>query len=325
MLTARSAGLNIVGIHNSYILHLPRRFMDKNVIGVDLYCGIGGSTQGMLNAGAEVVLSVDCWDVAERVHKHNFPEVPFINRRLGEDCEEDLRIVTEHILTAVRKHGGREHVHIHIHASPPCQALSNLGKKNYTDGVGAMKAILRMINILKSKHICDSWTLENVLPARKYMPDVPYQILDASDFGAHTKRRRYFAGEGWTAQKTGGALAWDEVINDPTIPEGAVLNACAHGKTISERSQYADTPQGQVMRTLTRMLSNIRVLNEDGTAFIKVRSMTIPEKLRFQGFPPSFSIPDDITKTDASSGSGNVVCPPVMEAIIKGVHRTVWL
>jgi len=299
--------------------------MGKKTITVDLYCGIGGSTQGMLNAGAEVVLSVDCWDVAERVHKHNFPDVPFINRRLGEDCAGDMRIVVEHITKAIHRHGGREHVHIHIHASPPCQALSNLGKKNYTDGVGAMEAFLRMIDGLKAKSLCDSWTLENVLPARKYLPGVPYQILDASDFGAHTKRRRYFAGEGWTAHKTGGALPWDEVMNDPTIPEGAVLNACAHGTTISERSQFADTPQGQVMRTLTRMLSNIRVLNEDGTAFIKVRSMTIPEKLRFQGFPPSFSIPEGITKTDASSGSGNVVCPPVMEAVIRGVHCTAWL
>ena len=299
--------------------------MEKVVICVDLYCGIGGSTQGMLNAGAQVILSVDCWEVAEKTHKHNFPEVPFINRRLGEDCEEDLRIVVEHMRKAVREHGGRDRVHIHMHASPPCQALSNLGKKNYTDGVGAMEAYLRMIERLKEQNLCDSWTMENVLPARKYLPGVPYQILDASDFGAHTKRRRYFAGEGWTAQKTGGALPWDEVINDPTIPEGAVLNACAHGTTISERSQFADTPQGQVMRTLTRMLSNIRVLNEDGTAFIKVRAMTIPEKLRFQGFPDSFTMPECVTKTDASSGSGNVVCPPVMEAIIKGVHSSGWL
>jgi len=301
--------------------------MTKKVIGVDLYCGIGGSTQGMLDAGAEVILSIDCWEVAERVHKHNFPDVPFINRRLGEDFDEDMRIVVEAIKEAVKKWGGRTEVHIHIHASPPCQALSNLGKKNYTDGVGAMEAFLRMIDELKTMNLCDSWTMENVLPARKYLPGVPYKILDASDFGAHTKRRRYFAGEGWTAQKTGGALPWDEVINDPTIPEGAVLNACAHGESISPRSQFADTPKGEVMRTLTRMLSNIRVMNEDGTAFIKVRSMTIPEKLRFQGFPPSFSIPEDITKTDASSGSGNVVCPPVMKAIIEGIHHGgyVWL
>lgn len=295
------------------------------VIGVDLYCGIGGATQGMIDGGAEVILSIDCWNVAETIHKHNFPGVPYLDRRLGEDCAEDFRIIKEYILREVRKNGGREHVHIHIHASPPCQALSNLGKKNYADGVGAMEAFLRMVDLFKQQSLCDSWTMENVLPARKYLPDTPYVILDASDFGAHTKRRRYFAGEGWTAQAKGGALPWDEVINDPTIPEGAVLNACSHGRTISARSQMADTPRGEVMRTLTRMLSNIRVLNEAGTEFIKVRAMTIPEKLRFQGFPSTFTIPEGVTKTDASSGSGNVVCPPVMEGIIRGLHRTTWL
>ena len=49
--------------------------MRKPIVVVDLFCGMGGFTQGAIDAGAEVILSVDAWDEACEVHRANHIKV----------------------------------------------------------------------------------------------------------------------------------------------------------------------------------------------------------------------------------------------------------
>ena len=75
----------------------------------------------------------------------------------------------------------------------------------------------------------DSWSMENVVPVRRFLPEgTPYVTLDSADFGVSQKRRRCFAGEGWTAKKTHD----NKKLKKPKNPElpgyRSVIDALPH-------------------------------------------------------------------------------------------------
>lgn len=49
---------------------------------IDLFCGAGGSSWGASAAGVEIVAGFDCWPLAGRAHKANFPNSAFVEGRL---------------------------------------------------------------------------------------------------------------------------------------------------------------------------------------------------------------------------------------------------
>lgn len=293
---------------------MPRHI---RVVALDLFCGCGGATQGLLNAGAEVVGSFDGWTVAETLHKHNFPDVPFELRWLGKDPADDLRRMVE-ILAPHRAQGA----HIHVHGSPPCQAFSAAGgaRANTTleQGLSNVKHYLWLVEELKALDLCDSWSMENVIQVRAHFPDLPHQVLWSHEFGVPQKRKRWFAGEGWLAKPTVQGAAWNEVIGDRTLPKDALLNTIGAGKSASKRLCACDIPQGEPARTLCRQRASIRTPNEDGT-FTKIRQLTFKEQVLLHGFPASFTKPAGMTQTDAGIAIGNVVSPPVMAAVVRGL------
>lgn len=267
----------------------------------------------MLNAGVEVVGSFDGWEVAETLHKHNFPHVPFELRWLGKDPEGDLNRMIE-ILAPYRAAGA----HIHVHGSPPCQAFSSAGNKSASDGTVNVEHYLWLIDELKSRDLCDSWSMENVIQARKFFPDLPHEVLWSHDFGVPQKRKRWFAGEGWTAKKTVEGPSWNEALGLTDLPDDAVLNICGSNSDGSKRARGEDIPQGGQARTLRRMWPTIRTPNDDGT-FTKIRNLTVDETKTLHGFPASFSIPDAIGMRDSGIALGNVVSPPVMQGVMRGI------
>ena len=61
--------------------------LNKRVQSVDFYCGGGGFSTGAAMAGAEVVLAVDFWMPALRIHHANHPETMHLCIPLGPVCE----------------------------------------------------------------------------------------------------------------------------------------------------------------------------------------------------------------------------------------------
>lgn len=271
----------------------------------------------MLNAGVKVVGSFDGWEVAETIHKHNFPDVPFELRWLGKDPEADLQRMIE-ILTPYRTAGA----HIHVHGSPPCQSFSSAGTTKSSIGVSNVDHYLWLIDELKSRDLCDSWSMENVIQARKFFPDLPHEVLWSHDFGVPQKRKRWFAGEGWSAKKTTNGAPWDEALRLTDLPDDAVLNLCGSTRDGSHRATGEDIPQGGQARTLRHMWPTIRTPNGDGT-FTKIRRLTADETKVLHGFPDSFTFPSTIGRRDTGIALGNVVSPPVMEGVIRGIHGLV--
>ena len=59
----------------------------------------------------------------------------------------------------------------------------------------------------------DSWSMENVVPVRKRLPEgTPSSILNSAAFGVPQTRRRCYAGEGWVAEPTHAKEEWVRVM-----------------------------------------------------------------------------------------------------------------
>lgn len=291
--------------------------MPKRVITIDLYCGIGGATQGMIDAGATVVLSIDGWKVAKHFHERNYPDVPFVQRMLGEEPDEDLQIIIDALLDA----GDRDDIHIHIHGSPPCQAFSTAAgghRRPLADGLANINHFLWLVDELKARDLCDSWSMENVPAARRHLKHLPYEMILASEHGAPQARKRWFAGEGWKTEPIAGALAWNEVVDDPSVPVGSVLNVVGAAWSGSDRAKSSDSAWGSPSRTITRQLPVIRKEKTDGT-FEKIRGLTMDEVARLQGFPAGMNLTTPTDQRDLGIALGNCVCPPAMAAVINGI------
>ena len=139
---------------------------------IDLFCGAGGSSLGYKMAGFDVILAVDCNEVALSSYKANHPEV--------ETRQTDIMQLTANDLPKADV----------ILGSTPCQEFST-AKLNCTYDMTLTNHFLSIIHEYNPKY----WMLENVPGIAKYLPDTNYNILNAADYGVPQKRHRCIAGK----------------------------------------------------------------------------------------------------------------------------------
>lgn len=116
----------------------------------DLFCGCGGMSLGLINAGYEDVIAADFWEVAKKnyLSYHKLQKTNFYQTNMFEKEERDLlkeAIMNSDIDVLV---GG-----------PPCQGFSTLGKREEKDARNELvEAYLQMAIATKPKMII----MENV-------------------------------------------------------------------------------------------------------------------------------------------------------------------
>lgn len=181
-----------------------------NIEVIDLFAGGGGATQGFIEAGADVVLAVDSWDSAIKLHELNHPGIPIINEILGTKTND------EYIELFLEFLGNPEHVH--LHGSPPCQAISNASRTNKSNGYFMVDWFISLAKDMKKvSEEFDwsfSWTMENVKPIASYLKGkrVPYVCINSANEGVPQTRERIFAGEGWFYDQKYNKSEWISVI-----------------------------------------------------------------------------------------------------------------
>lgn len=95
--------------------------LPSNYTFIDLFCGAGGITQGLVQAGFKPLASVEINPIASATHKNNFPQC---HHFCGDIEQFDSRNCLQQI--------GLPEVNLVI-GGPPCQGFSVAGKRDHKD------------------------------------------------------------------------------------------------------------------------------------------------------------------------------------------------
>lgn len=170
---------------------------NPKLVGVDLFCGVGGMSLGFANAGIDVKAALDFDPVNIEMHEKNFPKCRAIQADLSKVSGD-----------WIRKKAGLEKTKIDIvFGGPPCQGFSMIGKRNVDDPRSELlKHFVRIAGELNTTY----FVIENVAglllgETKKILDQTltyaeklgyeivkPIQILNAADFEVPQNRKRVF-------------------------------------------------------------------------------------------------------------------------------------
>ena len=122
----------------------------ENIIAIDLFCGAGGLSRGLLDAGIKVVLGIDWFDSALKTFEKNHDGAKAMKLDLfnHDNIKEIQKYLSEHNYKLDVLAGG-----------PPCQGFSLAGKREEDDERNVLyRAMVKTAEILKPKIV----VLENV-------------------------------------------------------------------------------------------------------------------------------------------------------------------
>lgn len=166
----------------------------RSLTAVDLFCGAGGATRGLRDAGFDVLGAVESDTVSARTYRRNHASVALWNQDIrtvsASGMARDLGISRPHELTLLK-------------ACPPCQGFSSLaeGRVGQIDQVrnDLVLDTLRFVRALRPSFVM----LENVpglsrdersLALACKLRDLGYvskmYFVNATDFGVPQRRRR---------------------------------------------------------------------------------------------------------------------------------------
>lgn len=297
---------------------------------VDLFSGAGGSSTGLVAAGATVVAAVNHWPVAVASHAAAHPTT-------DHRCE-DAAILDPTTLPA----------HDVLWASPSCTGHTK-ARGNDRPHHDAARATAWCVVRVAEAHLPRVLVVENVpeftrwqlYPAwRHALTLLGYrlseQIIDAADAGVPQHRKRLFVvgvrarrplvleqprvphrGAGLALDLLGGtwhpwasyAPASVARIRDAVRAQGPVCLVPYYGSASSHAGRSLSRPVG----TLTTRDRYVVVVNDEA------RVLTVEEQLALSGFPRGYPLTG--TRRDRVAQIGNAVCPPVAEWIGRQIAR----
>lgn len=277
---------------------------------VDVFCGCGGLSLGLQNAGFEVISGFDNWAKAVNVYNENFDHTCFL---------QDLsnRKETVKLISSLN--------HDMIVGGPPCQDFSSAGKRDITLGRADLTYdYAYLINIIKP-----NWfIMENVDRVRKshilheIIEDFKKSgygltsvILDASYCNTPQKRKRFFLiGELGGQHNILLPYLQKKLANIPMTIRDYLGNTLGltyyyrHPRNYSRRGIYSIDEPSPTVRGVNRPLPKTYVLNQSDSKeadLSLVRSLTTIERSYIQTFPKNFVFKG--TKTDLEQMIGNAV------------------
>lgn len=170
---------------------------NKRPIGIDLFAGAGGLSLGFEQAGFDVAAAVEIDPIHCAVHEYNFPDSAVICASVVDLTGEEIR---------KRAGLGKEDIDC-VFGGAPCQGFSMIGKRVMDDPRNQL--VFHYVRIVKElqpkycvfenvkgltlgKHKQFLSELIEALGEAGYDVLLPYQVLNAADFGVPQDRRRLF-------------------------------------------------------------------------------------------------------------------------------------
>jgi len=154
---------------------------------IDLYCGAGGLSLGLTQAGLRVRVAVDHDGDCEATYRSNFPKTSIIRKDLNDVNEQE-------VLTHIN-----DRSNLVLAGGPPCQLFSRLNRKSAenTDGIRSYVRLVRRVdpayvvfeNVPAIMKQPVAWRyLIQALKKMKYC--ISFGVLKALDFGVPQQRER---------------------------------------------------------------------------------------------------------------------------------------
>jgi DNA (cytosine-5)-methyltransferase 1 len=161
----------------------------SNIEAVDLFCGAGGLTHGLMSAGVKVRAGYDIDPECEYAYITNHPEAKFIHKDVTRLTGDELKC--QWSPDAIRLLAG----------CAPCQPFSTYSRSKVTDHAkwGMLFEFARLVK----ETLPDLVTMENVPGLAKEEPFanfletlvnngycIVYKVLNSADYGVPQRRRR---------------------------------------------------------------------------------------------------------------------------------------
>ena len=273
---------------------------------IDLFCGAGGSSTGMEQAGHEIILAVDSDEYPLKAYEHNHPGT--------EVWQKDITLLKAKDLPKADI----------ILGSTPCQSFSKANRYKSCD-MSLTFCFLSLIKKYKPKY----WILENIREVAKFMPNEfksYVRMLNAAHYGTPQTRLRKIAGNyplprishtKWPTATLNGPPTERFVYMSDALPflKGKWI---AHHRTTqpsAERSAFfiADRPS----RTVTT--KEFMIFPEPVRGVKKIRYLTPEEHAPLQGFPDSYKFHGP--KYRRMRQIGNAVPPPILKAVGTAINK----
>jgi len=312
--------------------------------GLDLFCGVGGSSRGATLAGVEMVAAIDIWKLAKESYRDNFPTARFY-----ETACEDLEPAE------IRKEVGDIDV---LLASPECTSHT-CAKGSARRSEKSRETAFQVTRFAEC--FLPRWIIvENVVHMRswrryaswiKSLRHIGYsirqQVLNAADFGVPQSRRRLFIicdrlAEPPLIKPTSRIRRSASTIIDKTTiypmsplkhPRRAKATLARASRAIDELGApeqflivyYGSDAAGgwqkieSPLRTITT-LDRFAYIQRDVDDY-SMRMLQVPELKRAMGFGADHLL-DHGTRRDKIKLLGNAVCPPVMRALVRQLTGT---
>lgn len=204
----------------------------------DFFCGGGGTSAGMQEAGLRLVLGIDIDSDAKKTFEKNFPEATFLHKDIRQVAVEDIDVHVE-------RDG---HSRLLFSCCAPCQPFSRQNKKRETKDSRAR--LLYEFGRFVEHYLPDFIFLENVPGVQNVEREsgpfqdfvqllrhleyrLNYDVIDSQDYGVPQRRRRLVLiasrlGEIKFPPKTHGpstnnpsySTVWDCISDLPPIAAG---------------------------------------------------------------------------------------------------------
>ena len=278
---------------------------------IDLFCGCGGFSTGAVQAGAKVLLAVDCWEEALAVHKLNHPETTHLNTKLGGDVEEfALGLIG---LIESLPSGSR----VHLHGSPPCQELAGANALRDTDkGQVLVNWYLALTNTMLP--FVASASMEQVANPLLYKHIENYggRVVAMKEYGIPQSRRRLFLTNldlDLLDEFETPAPTFQQVIDSIGFQMEAPMDALTIGSNRKTKtpgqSKYMFYPLDRISPTVTSQFPKQYAISTG-----KMKELPLRVFSALQTFPDNYNFGSYSIK-DTRQMIGNSV-PPKMSEII---------